>query len=227
MKALTGYGLLLIAACAASFFFSSCMHAVMAGGIGGHGSEDADHSGMEPTLEKEATTEEVKAIANFPAIELGKEAVFLLRLSNIKTGEPIRRAKVYALVEFGHSPVAHQGMNHMAMPDSSNTMKMEETHRAEFPQEVDESSVPGTYSFPFKPTQSGIYAISYHVTEIEGQTLSPSMLIGAKRMVSNGDEKHHGMGMIGMGSSTKYAILGLAVMGAMMLTMWLVRGSIF
>jgi hypothetical protein len=229
------------------------MHALMVGGMGGHGSQAEGHSATEATLEKEVTVGELKAAAIFPAIEIGKEAVFTLKLSNSKTGEPIRRAKVYSHVEFEHSTDAHQGMNHMAMmeemhdmhgakdtsmsmhgkmdhstmEDTLRAMKKEEKQGIEFQQEVDESPTPGTYSFSLKPHQSGIHTITFHVTEIDGQLLSPALLIEAKRNAAEEMKMDGMMGMMGMGSSTTYALIGAALMGAMMVTVWLVRGSTF
>jgi hypothetical protein len=204
---------------------SSCMGAMMLG-TGGHDSQSECHSATEATLEKEVTIGELRAKAVFPAIEIGKEAVFTLKLSNSKTGEPSRRAKVYSHVEFEHPAETHQGMNHMAMMDTSSAMMKEERHGIEFQQEVDESSTPGTYSFSLKPHQSGIHTITFHVTEVDGQLLSPPLLIEAKRNASE-EAKEHGGGMMGMGSSTTYVVIGAAVMGAMMLTIWLVRGHMF
>jgi hypothetical protein len=202
---------------------SSCMGAMMLG-TGGHGSHTDGHSETDATLEKEVTVGELKATAIFLAIEIGKEAVFTLNLSNSKTDEPIRRAKVYSHVEFEHSPDSHQGMNHMAMEDTSQAMKNEEQHGIDFQQEVEESSMPGMYSFSLNPHQSGIHTITFHVTEIDGQLLSPRLLIEARRNVA---EEMKMDGMMGMGSSTTYIAIGTAVMAAMMLTMWLVRGSVF
>lgn len=230
---------------------SSCMGAMMLG-TGGHGSQTEGHSAPEATLEKDLTIGEMRAVAVFPAIEIGKESVFTLKLLNSKTSEPIRRAKVYSHVEFEHSPDAHQGMNHMAMmeemhnmhgakdtsmsmhgkmdhstmEDTSHAMKKEEKHGIDFQQEVDESSTPGTYSFSLKPHQSGVHTITFHVTEVDGQILSPPLLIEVNRNVAKVSEQHSG-GMMGMGSSTTSVLIGTAVIGAMMLTMWLVRGSIF
>ena len=242
----------MVAIASLSFVFSSCMHALMVGGMGGHGSEAEGHSATEATLEKEVTVGELKATAIFPAIEIGKEAVFTLKLSNSKTGEPIPQAKVFSHVEFEHSLDAHQGMNKMAMmeemhhmhgtkdtsmsvhgkmdhstmEDTSHEMKNEEKQGIEFQQELDESSTTGTYSFTFKPHQTGVHTITFHVTEVDGQEVSPAVIIEAKRNVAEKGEQHGG-GMMGMGSSTTYVVIGTAVMSTIMLTMWLVKGSIF
>jgi hypothetical protein len=195
-------------------------------GTDGHGSQAEGHSAAEATLEKEVTVGELKATTVFPAIEIGKDAVFTLKLANSNTGEPIRRAKVYSHVEFEHSADTHHGMNHMAMMDSSSAMKKEEKHGNDSQQEVAESSTPGTYSFSLKPHQTGIHTITFHITEVDGQLLSPTLVIEANRNVAEEGDQHHG-GMMGMGSSTTYVVIGTAVMATMMITMWLVRGSIF
>ncbi len=241
----------IIAAAVLLLPLSSCMHAVMMGGMGGHGSQSEGHSATEATLEKEVTVGELKAVVVFPAIEIGKEAVFTLKLSNSKTGEPIRRAKVYSHVEFEHSPDAHQGMNHMAMmdemhnmhgakdtsmsmhgkmdhstmEDTSHAMKKEEQHGIEFQQEVDESSTPGTYSFSLKPHQSGIHTITFRIIEVDGQLLSPPLLIEAKRNAAKEMKMDGMMGMMGMGNSATYAVIGVILMSAMMVTVWVIRGS--
>lgn len=208
-----------------AFVLSSCMGAMMLG-TDNHEHQNGSPSTTETTLEKEVTVGDMKAAAVFPALEMKKEAVFILKLSNATTGEPLRRAKVYSHVEFEHSADGHHDMNHMAMEDTSRAMKKEEQHGIEFQQEVDESSTPGTYSFSLKPHQSGIHTITFHVTEVDGQILSPALVIEAKRNVVEEGEQHHG-GMMGMGSSTTYVVIGAAAMAAMMLTMWLVRGTVF
>ena len=221
LKTVLGNGVILLSAS----ILSACMGAMMLG-TDGHGSQAEGHSATEATLEKEVTVGELKATAVFPAIEIEKEAVFTLKLSNSKTGEPIRWAKVYSHVEFEHSAETHQGMNHMAMMDTSNAMKKEEEHGIDSQQEVAESSTPGTYAFSLKPQQSGIHTITFHVTEVDGQLLTPPLLIEAKRNALESTMEHGG-GMMGMGSSTTYVVFGAAIMGAMMLTMWSVRRSIF
>jgi hypothetical protein len=214
-------GVILLSAC----FLSSCMGAMMLG-TGNHEHQNGSPSTTETTLEKELTVGDIKAVAVFPALEMKEEAVFILKLSNATTGEPVRRAKVYSHVEFEHSPESHHEMDHMAMEDTSQAMKTEEQHGIEFQQEVDESSTPGTYSFSLKPHQSGIHTITFHVTEVDGQILSPALVIEAKRNVAKEGERHHG-GMMGMGSSTTYVVIGAAAMAAMMVTMWLARGTVF
>ncbi|MBI5463773.1 MAG: hypothetical protein HY966_02315 [Ignavibacteriales bacterium] len=225
-----------------AFILSSCMGAMMLG-TGGHGSQAEGHSATEATLEKEVTVGELKATAIFPAIEIGKEAVFTLKLSNSKTGEPIRRAKVYSHVEFEHSPDAHQGtmmeemhnmhgakdtsmsmhgkMDHSTMEDTSHAMKKEEQHGIEFQQEVVASSTPGTYSFSLKPHQSGIHTITFNITEVDGQPLSPPLLIEAKRNVAKEMKMDGMMVMVGMGGGMSTAgaigiVVGAAFMVAMM-----------
>lgn len=227
MKHLTGQAIAQIAAVVSGLVFTSCMHALMEGGMGGHENHAGSHPAMEATLEKEVIVGDMKATAVLPSVELEKETVLVLRLSDSKTGEPIRRAKVYAHVEFQHSPGTHPGMDHDAMTDSSSEMKAEASRGAEFQQEVGESSTAGAYSFAFKAHRPGTYTITFHVTEIGGQTLSPALMIEANRTVTEGEQQHRGMGMFGMRGSTTYVILGTVVMGAMMLMMWLVGGSIF
>ena len=226
---------------------TSCM-GMMMGGMGGHGSQVEGHSATETTLEKEVTVGELKAVAVFPAIEMGKEAVFTLKLSNSKTGEPIRRAKVYSHVEFEYSPDAHQEMNHTSMmeemhnmdgakdtsmsmhgkmdhstmEDTSHAMKKEEQRGIEFQQEVGESSMAGTYSFSLKPHQSGIHTMTFHITEVDGQPLSRPLLIEVKRTVAK-EMKEDGM----MGSFGSYAIVAGAVMGVAMIYIWLSGSSMF
>ncbi len=208
-----------------AFVLSSCMGTMMLG-TGNHEHQNGNPPTTETALEKEVTIGDIKAAAVFPVLEMKKEAVFILKLSNATTGEPLRRAKVYSHVEYEHSVETHQGMNHMAMMDTSSAMEKEEQQGIDSQQEVAETSTPGTYAFSLKPHQSGMHTITFHITEVDGQLLSPPLLIEAKRTVAEEGEQHGG-GMMGMGSSTTYVVIGAALMAAMMLTMWMVRGAVF
>ena len=53
-------------------------------------------------LQKDVTIGGVRAVATFPQLELGKEAIFTIRLLNAGTSEPISRAEVYLHAEYAH-----------------------------------------------------------------------------------------------------------------------------
>lgn len=206
-----------------SMLFSSCMHLGMMG-IG------TDHQAPpESVLEKEVTMGGIRATATFPTLERGKEALFTLTLADAQTREAISQAQVFFHAAYLHTGDQHsmQGkdMMHHEM-DSSKYHRAEQELDIHLEQEVKESSVRGNYSVPFKPSQSGEHRLMFHVTALGDQTLDPEIVIEATRDVPEKMASHRG-GMHGMGGASEYVIIGAAIMGAMMLAVWLARGGIF
>ena len=213
----------LILLLASLLFSSSCMHLGMMG-------TGTDHqSTPESVLEKEVTVGGIRAIAIFPPLERGKEALFTLRLSDAETGQAISRAQVFFHAEYLHTIDRHamhgKDMMHHEM-DSTKPQRMEQEHDVNLDQEVTESSIRGTYSVRFNPSQSGEHKLMFHITALGDQMLEPEIVIEATRIVPDKASGHSG-GMHGMGTPTTLVIVGAAIMGAMMLAGWIIRGRIF
>jgi uncharacterized protein involved in copper resistance len=82
----------------------------------------------------------------------------------------------------------------------------------------------GNYTFSAAAPDDGEYTVSFHVVSIGGQKLAPEILVEATRTVSNVSTHAQG-GMMGMGSSSTYMIIGAVLMGTMMVVAWFVRGG--
>lgn len=233
-----------------SLFFSSCMHLAMTG-MSGHGEDDGtDH---QTTLEKELTVGNVRVNALFPVMEKGKETVFTLKLSKASTHEGITGAEVYGHFDYFHhaaSAHSHSGMMMEEQPDTSGQMdqsyakpdavdssvqrvdhsgaaveRIPSDHQISMHLEATEGKEPGTYTFIVTPPSEGEYIGAFHIVSIDGEKLTPEILIEAKRNVS--DAPMHAQGsMMGMGGSSTYLIVGGVLMGTMMVVAWLVRGGV-
>ncbi len=234
----------------AGFIFSSCMHLGMTG-MAGHG--EGEGAGRQTTLEKELTVGNVRVNAFFPVMEKGKETVFTLKLADATTQQGLGSAEVYGRVNYRERHSSHtmmQGtmmngrtdtteeMDHMHMmqdrPDSSmqsddhNAMMMkqaESDHDRTEHLDVLEGKDRGNYTFSMTASDEGEYTASFHVVSIGGQKLAPEILVEATRTVSDGSTHAQG-GMMGMGGSSTYMIIGVVLMGTMMVVAWLVRGGV-
>lgn len=206
-----------------SMLFSSCMHLGMMG-------TGTDHQPLPASvLEKEVTIGGIRATATFPPLERGKEALFTLTLANAQTGQAISQAQVFFHAEYLHTGDQHsmhgKDMMHQEM-DSTKPQRMEQEHQVNFDQEVKENSVRGSYSVAFEPSQSGEHRLMFHVTALGNQILDPEIVIEATKDVPD-KMSSHGGGMYGMGGASEYVIIGAAIMGAIMLVVWITRGAMF
>ena len=110
--------------------------------------------------------------------------------------------------------------------DSSHAYRTESEHAVSWHQELEESKEPGEYTFSQIPYQLGEYTVAFHITAIGARKLEPEILIEVKRTVA--DKTHsHGEGMMGVTGASTYVFIGAAVMGAVMVAMWLTRGGMF
>jgi hypothetical protein len=233
-----------------SLFFSSCMHLGMMG-MAGH--DEGEGGKTQSTLEKELTVENVRVNAFFPVMEKGKETFFTLKLADTSTQQGLGSAEVYGRVDYRARHSSHtmmQGttmngrtdtteeMDHMHMmqhgPDSSmqsDDHKGMMTEQAESDRdgtkrlEESEGKARGNYTFSATASDEGEYTVSFHVVSIGGQRLAPEILVEATRTVSDGSTHVQG-GMMGMGSSSTYMIIGAVLMGTMMVVAWFVRGGV-
>jgi hypothetical protein len=233
----------------AGFIFSSCMHLGMTG-MSGH--DEGEAAGRKTTLEKELTVGNVRVNAFFPVMERGKETVFTLKLSDATTQEGLGSAEVYGYIGNRVRHSSHemmQGammngrtdttekMDHMHMmkdhPDSSmqsddhKGMMMEHAesdHDGTKRLDALEGKERGNYTFSAVAPDDGEYTVSFHVVSIGDQKITPEILVEATRTVSDASTHAQG-GMMGMGSSSTYMIVGGVLMGTMMAVAWFVRGG--
>jgi hypothetical protein len=208
-------------------FLSSCMHLGMMGTHGG-GRSGEHQTAQETRLEKEVVRDDINATAVFPPLALGKETLIELRLSSLQGSQPVSNAAVSF-----HATYVHQAGGsgehdaHMMHSKKDSLHARPKTDRAiSFDQEVRESSQRGLYSIAFTPSQSGEHRLMFHVTAIGDEKVEPELIIEATRNVASPQLSHGGM-MHGIDSTSEYLIIGGALMGAMMIVMWVTRGSIF
>jgi hypothetical protein len=193
---------------------AGCMHGGMsmmgAGGLHGH---------MDPVLEKEVISGNIKAVATFPAMETGQEALFKLKLIDLQTSQPISGAGVYFHAEYIHP-----------MDSSGHDVALEHavrTHDMNITRDVPEGEERGTYSISYGSSQAGEQDLMFHVASIRGEKLEPEIVIEARRMIVEPSTDHHDAMIETGGSSTPYLLIGGALMAAVMITLMLVRGRMF
>lgn len=204
---------------------TSCMHLVM---VGTHpDNEDGHSSGASaPVFEKEVLWNDVRASATFPPIQTGKETLFSLKLTDIRSGAPLSGAKVTFHASYLHgSEMIHDARSHLThtTTDSSH-MRSTGEHSVNFEQEVQESSQPGIYAIAFRGPQEGQYRLMFHISAIGEQKLEREITIEAQQTAVR--HKDHSSGMMGaIGGASIYVIIGAAVVGAVMLAVWVSGGG--
>lgn len=210
-----------------AFVFGSCMHLGM---MGTHGDNQSGKHQItaEAVLEKEVTSGEIKATAILPPLQVGKQTVFTLKLSDVKNTQPISGAQVSFHSTYLHNAESHDGHDaHMMHGErDSQPARSNSDHAVSFDQEVRESSQPGLYTVVFTPSQPGEHRFMFHVSAIGDKTLDPELVIEATRNVASNDTNYDGM-MHGTGGVSEYAIVGAVIMGAIMIVVWATGGRMF
>ncbi|MGC8896968.1 MAG: hypothetical protein ACP5ON_01840 [Bacteroidota bacterium] len=196
----------------ASLVFSSCMHL---GTPMMHG--DISHqSKNQPALEKEVVVGNVKAVATFPPIVAGKQAILTLRVFDAATGEPISGAQVWFHDEYLHKSETKMMHDDVIMRNESDTGHGAVEHDINFQSVVKETSTPGEYSYAYTTSQPGVHKLMFHVTPAGVGELEQELVIEAVRTVHSYEESHHGI-FGWAGQTTTYIIVGTVIMGAMMI----------
>lgn len=197
-----------------ALLLSSCMHTMM-----------TDHSSMQHdetriTLEKEVIVGDMKAVANIPPLHAGKETLFTLRLTDLITSKPLTQAKVFAHIQYSHTP-DHQHS------DTSQVRQDEMKQDVIVNREVEETKQQGIYELAFTPDQAGEYHIALHIIAIGERKLEKEITVEARQIVPVEDDKSSGM-MQSIGSDIPlYIIIGAVVMGAIMIVSLWLRGGMF
>ena len=203
--------------------FSSCKHLGMMGGGDGNHSAAAHEMTAESVLEKEVIVGDIRATATFPPLEMDNDVVVSLRLVDPKTSQPISGAKVYFHAQYAHKLDANESHDHSGAKPSG---RQESEHDINIEQELKESREAGVYSTPYGSSQSGEHTLMFHIAAIGDRKFEPEIVIEAKRMLMQQSHEQSG-GMMGMGSTTTYIVVGAVVMGAIMTVMLLSRGGMF
>ncbi len=199
-----------------SVLFSSCMHLGVMGTGTGH------QSSAESVLEKEVTMGDIRAAAIFPVMSIGEEALFTLRLVDIKSGRSISGAQVSFHAEYLHQNEEHETPGHQQMHnkvDSIITRRPQQEHDISLDAEINESAVRGTYLAQFTPSQSGKHRMMFHIRPVGDLKRDQEIIIEATRTVPE-KMSGHGGGLHGMGGASPYVMIGAALMGAMMIIFW-------
>jgi hypothetical protein len=196
------------------------------------GGGSGDNS-QQTVLEKEAFSESLKAVAFFPPLMAGDESRIAVKLTDLKSGKPVPRARISVRVQFPrdstHENHAGGGMMMMHQMDSTQAHAMPVNQNAEAGIPVVESTETGTYYAYFTTAQNGVCKFIVTISSVEGYALEQPLIIEGTRAVIPMGEGHGGMGgMHGMGGSgSTWLIIGAAVMGAMMIVSWGIRGGMF
>lgn len=185
-----------------SLTFSSCMHAVMMGGHEGH-------EGMESTtITKEVSSGDYTLAVTIPPMEANREVTISITLKS-KDGVP-DSATIHFMIMKSEMGGATSGHDHGSKGDSEEFKPIHQTV----------SIINGTASVAHTPTSIGQFSLSV-------ETVVDSVALSTELNFMVHEKKGQGMmGMMGMGADWDYPILGVLAMGAMMITMWAVRGGI-
>lgn len=182
--------------------FSSCMHAVM---MGSHDS----HEGMESmTVTKEISSSDYTIAVTVPPMEKNKEVLIAISLKS--KGKVPDSATIHFMIMKSEMGGATSGHDHGLKGGSEEFKPIHQTV----------SIINGTASVPHTPTSTGLFTLSVE-TMIDSVALSTELNF----MVHEKKEKGM-MGMMGMGADWDYPIIGVLAMGAMMVTMWALRGGL-
>jgi hypothetical protein len=198
-------------------------------GMIGAGTSD---SPQQTVLEKEAIGPDLKAVAFFPPLTKGDESRIVVKLTDRKTEKHISKAqisiRVFSVQDGEHDSMSQGGMMMMHQMDTSQSHTMQMNHDIDMEISVSEPSEIGTYNAYFKPSKSGSYKFVVTLVSVEGYTLEKPIVIEGTRVVNPMGENHGGMGgMMGMGDSSNYFIIGGIIMGAMMIVVLAFSGKMF
>lgn len=202
--------LLFLMSLLAALSLSSCMHSMM---MGTHASDQHEQAHVEQ--EQEIIVGAVHARATFPPLEVGKSSVFILKLHDSKTKQPIERAQVVGQVRMDE-PTKH----HMDHAEHQHDMPMDSVEEKDrvvvFSQDLAEGETRGHYSFRFQPQKRGEYVVSFEVRAIDSQPLNPAVILQSRKSVHERSRDH---GMFSGDMMLKYGLIGAVAMGVMMVFM--------
>jgi len=198
------------------FGFGGCMMTSMSGGHNEHSQAAAT------TVQKEVTSNGVKAEAAFPPLELKKETIFTLKVTDVKSGAPLTDVEVWFHASFTHQmESSHHSMEHHGgmMDSSSEHSSMEHqsekdaSHGVNYDEQLTDSAGTGIFTVPFTPVQAGEYVLAFHIVE-DRKKIPEGIIIEQKMIAGEKHESHSSGGM--MGSLGPYAIAVGAAMAAWM-----------
>lgn len=184
---------------------------------------EAHQAASESPVGKEIIVGDTRMTAMFPPLELGKEAIITLMITSRKTNNPVRSSKVAFHSSFPHKAGMQDGLTVPGVVGGTDK-RVKEDYSIHCEEELEDSADQGMYYVAFLPPQRGEYQIMFHISELDGRKLDPEIVIEAQRTVE-GSPRHHSQGSTL--DEEDYLLMGGALMGAMMIVVWVARGSIF
>lgn len=200
--------------CTCMSLIPSCMHVGMMQTEHGD-SQQRTHSTT--TVEKEVIIGDLRAIATFPSLTIDNEAVVTLKLSRGDT--PLSLARGYLRTQYTSDKTGSHDKNHLEIYDDDPSVKDENTHPFK------ETDTPGQYIVSCQMPRAGEIMLAIHITAIGDSILQPNVVIETTQSVSQ-KPPHPTHAKSTASTLTTYTIIGTVLMGAMMISMLLVRGSL-
>jgi hypothetical protein len=203
-----------------SLALASCMH------VGMMGHQSSDVIPAESAVEKELSTDGVRAIAWFPPLEYGEDVTITLRLFDENTHQPISGAKVYFHANYLHTVDSTEKGSGAATHGNHGNISKETGHDVHIEREVEEGPEPGTYTMLYGSYQPGPHRVMFHIVAIPGRTLESELVIETTRTVQaaaqslNTDPMHHG-------NTGTLVLVGAGIMGAVMVAMMLTHSGMW
>lgn len=187
---------------------ASCMHL----GMLNHSTPENSQTPVATTTD--ITAGDIRAVATFPRLVLGKEVVCTLRLWNRQTFAPLKDATILF-----QARVAREQSTMNPHGDTSATAAMDNNVQVLWSGAPAETGDPGVYSITYKCLQPMEQEITFRVTAIRDKEINPPLVISSKSSVYG--EAHSGMEGSMMGNNSFFMMLGVAAMiaGMMAITM--------
>ena len=202
----------------ASLGLASCMH------VGMMGHQSSDVIPPERAVEKELSTDGVRALAWFPPLEYGKDATITLKLFDENTHQPISGAKVYFHANYLHTVDSTEKGSGAGTHENHGKISKEKSHDVHIEREVEEGPEPGAYTMLYGSYQPGRHRLMFHVVAVVGRTLEKELVIEATRTVQTGAMHTNAMHSDNTGT---LVLIGAGVMGAVMVAMMIARGGVW
>ena len=202
-------------------FLSGCMMVGM-GGMGGgmHGaSQGASMSGQ--TLIKDSVVNGIRITAEFPPYMMGDALAYTVTLRDVRDKSAISDASLAMIVtpdDINHGSRSAPTVPHSGHGDSATVRSQDSAERIKVsPDKVGD----GTYVFRPSIMKEGAYRLVVLVERVGTVTMDPPIEVEQTVQLRAPMDEHSGNGDHGMGSGkTPLALLGVAVMAAMMLFMF-------
>jgi len=109
----------------------------------------------------------------------------------------------------------------LSIPGEKHNHSMQSAMDSDMVQGTAKEVSSGKYSFVVTPAAEGQSSLLISIKPVGNDSLQKAIEFEIQRTVN----MQHSMGMMGMGSTSNYLIIGGIVMGAMMIAIWATRGG--